>query len=444
VRAMLLGALGFRGNRNSYDRVFTRSFEGEEIAYLLCAIYYLQRDIISSAVIEKVFTLLNHKSPSVREHAGYFFYVMKRQNISEPGLVEKLAQRLQDFNDPASAFVLRYIAAQKRDEDIPRLLEGMKTGKSARAESVAVEGLGFFTQHANVRTALIKATCDSHFHVAEAAAELLAGCDSITPRDIQRIKKQLQARRVHHFARPHLWRLLWKQDEKKFVEDIIQNMNASDGISLMTAIESAPDIAHSAIEGKLKALLELNDPQINTLLLAYIDQRDDRNLFETLRPPAQADPQTFLKLDWDLLAKYGRHPKIIFTSGSGDIVIELDVEQAPMGSQNLITLIEAGRFDQLYFYRVVPNHVIQAGPQDYTGHRIRSEFTRIPKLENTFGLGDYGKDTITHHIAITHLMRPHNEGKYTNLGLVIEGEERVKRIHKYERLLKARVVPDKP
>ena len=130
------------------------------------------------------------------------------------------------------------------------------------------------------------------------------------------------------------------------------------------------------------------------------------------------------------------------TTRLGDIVIELDSEQAPMGAQSLITHVEAGRFDDLHVYRAVPNHVIQAGPQGSFGYRIRSEFTRVPKVEHSFGIGDYGKDTASHHIAITHLMRPHNEGKYTNLGLVIEGREIVKELAKFDQVLKTRVMID--
>jgi cyclophilin family peptidyl-prolyl cis-trans isomerase len=148
-----------------------------------------------------------------------------------------------------------------------------------------------------------------------------------------------------------------------------------------------------------------------------------------------------LEMDWALLKKYGRHPHLVMTTELGDIVIQLDAEQAPLGAQNLITHARAGRFNGLRLYRVVPNHVIQAGPQGNFGYRILSEFTRIPKVEHSFGIGDYGKDTGSHHIAITHLMRPHNEGKYTNLGLVIAGREIVKNVGRFDRILRTKVIP---
>ena len=93
-------------------------------------------------------------------------------------------------------------------------------------------------------------------------------------------------------------------------------------------------------------------------------------------------------------------------------------------------------------YRLVPNHVIQVGPPGNFGYRIRSEFTRIPKIEHSFGIGDFGKDTASQHIAITHLMRPHNEGKYTNLGLVIKGRDIVKQVRFNEIINKTTIQPD--
>lgn len=38
---------------------------------------------------------------------------------------------------------------------------------------------------------------------------------------------------------------------------------------------------------------------------------------------------------------------------------------------------------------------------------------------------------------------PHNEGKYTNLGLVTKGREIVKNLAKFDRVLKTRVIVDR-
>lgn len=118
-----------------------------------------------------------------------------------------------------------------------------------------------------------------------------------------------------------------------------------------------------------------------------------------------------------------------------------DAEQAPVAAANLIKHIEKKKFDALHVYRLVPNHVIQAGPPGNFGYRIRSEFTRIPKVEHSFGIGDLGKDTASQHIAITHLMRPHNEGKCTNLGLVTSGRQIVKTVNFNELIEKTTIRP---
>jgi cyclophilin family peptidyl-prolyl cis-trans isomerase len=151
-----------------------------------------------------------------------------------------------------------------------------------------------------------------------------------------------------------------------------------------------------------------------------------------------------MAFDWDLLRRYGRYPELVMTTELGDIVVRMDAEQAPMGVQNLIQHVEAGRFDDIAFYRVEPNHVVQTAPNGHFGERVQSEFTRIAKEENTMGLGDLGKDTLSQHIAITHLMRPHNEGKYTNLGRVIGGGDIVKTVSKYDPVLRSRMVTNGP
>ena len=149
-----------------------------------------------------------------------------------------------------------------------------------------------------------------------------------------------------------------------------------------------------------------------------------------------------MTIDWQLLNRYGRFPKLVMSTALGDIVVRMDAEQAPMGVQNLIQHVEAGRFADIAFYRVEPNHVVQTAPHGHFGERVMSEFTRIAKEENTMGLGDLGKDTLSQHIAITHLMRPHNEGKYTNLGHVIKGGGIVKTLPKYSRVLRSRIIPN--
>ena len=51
----------------------------------------------------------------------------------------------------------------------------------------------------------------------------------------------------------------------------------------------------------------------------------------------------------------------------GDIVIELDVDNAPIASNNLVNLAEDGYYEGVVFHRVIPGFVIQAGDPAGTG-----------------------------------------------------------------------------
>jgi cyclophilin family peptidyl-prolyl cis-trans isomerase len=51
----------------------------------------------------------------------------------------------------------------------------------------------------------------------------------------------------------------------------------------------------------------------------------------------------------------------------GDVVVELDVDGAPVASNNLVNLAEDGYYDGVEFHRVVPGFVIQVGDPAGTG-----------------------------------------------------------------------------
>ena len=107
-----------------------------------------------------------------------------------------------------------------------------------------------------------------------------------------------------------------------------------------------------------------------------------------------------LAIDWDFLLEYGRFPLFKFQTSKGEIIIEVDSEQAPMNIQNIIEHIESGMMDSIYMYRVELNHVTQYGTLGHSEFRVLNEVTRITKTEGTCGVGTWGKDTGSQHMAI--------------------------------------------
>ena len=52
---------------------------------------------------------------------------------------------------------------------------------------------------------------------------------------------------------------------------------------------------------------------------------------------------------------------VVLETNKGDIKIELDLENAPITTENFIKYVEDGHFDGLIFHRVIPNFMIQGG-----------------------------------------------------------------------------------
>jgi len=150
-----------------------------------------------------------------------------------------------------------------------------------------------------------------------------------------------------------------------------------------------------------------------------------------------------LEIDWEFLLPFGRFPRFTFQTSKGEIVIEVDSEQAPMNIQNIIEHINSGLMDSICMYRVELNHVTQYGTLGHSEFRVMNEVTRITKTEGTCGVGTWGKDTGSQHLAITQQSRPHNEGLYTVIGKVIKGQDVVRSADRYDMIYKSSVEPDK-
>jgi len=57
-------------------------------------------------------------------------------------------------------------------------------------------------------------------------------------------------------------------------------------------------------------------------------------------------------------------PKVTIATSLGDIVVELDAQQAPVTVDNFLRYVDAGFYDGTVFHRVIPNFMIQGGGFD--------------------------------------------------------------------------------
>ncbi len=152
-------------------------------------------------------------------------------------------------------------------------------------------------------------------------------------------------------------------------------------------------------------------------------------------------------LDWDSLQELGPHPQLALETNRGEVVVQLDTEQAPQTVQAITRFAREGRYDGVPFHRVVPNFVVQGGDfarQDGfggPGFFLRTEITRIPHRRGSIGMASAGKNTEGSQFFIPHSMQPHLDGGYTAFGRVVEGMEVIDRLRVDDRIETATVEP---
>ncbi len=140
----------------------------------------------------------------------------------------------------------------------------------------------------------------------------------------------------------------------------------------------------------------------------------------------------------------------------GDIIIELNLKEAPKTSENFIKLVKDGFYDGIRFHRVVPDFVAQAGdPQSKTlpiddprlgtggpGYTIKFEPNPLKHTRGAIGMArtpDPDSAGSQFYICLKDL--PQLDGNYVIFGRVVEGMEVVDRIVKGDTIVKAELIP---
>jgi peptidylprolyl isomerase len=155
------------------------------------------------------------------------------------------------------------------------------------------------------------------------------------------------------------------------------------------------------------------------------------------------------QIDWAALAELGSRPRMVLTTAKGTVTLLLDAESAPLTVQTIAGFAQEGLYDDTPFHRVVPNFVVQGGDfarQDGfggPGFSIRSEFTQIPYRRGVLGMASSGKDTEGSQFFITHSLARHLDGGYTAFGWVESGMDVVDALLEEDRILTARIEPDR-
>jgi len=157
-------------------------------------------------------------------------------------------------------------------------------------------------------------------------------------------------------------------------------------------------------------------------------------------------PPTTILMEWDYLEDVGPRPLLVFDTERGEIVIEMDTEQAPQTVLKVARTAILRLYDDVPFHRVVPDFVVQGGDffrrDGYGGPdvNLRSELTRMRYTTGTVGMASAGKDTEGVQYFITHGPTPHLDGRYTAFARVVSGQDVVDAIQPGEVVRRARVI----
>ena len=114
----------------------------------------------------------------------------------------------------------------------------------------------------------------------------------------------------------------------------------------------------------------------------------------------------------------------------GTMVIELDAKNAPIATNNFVSLSRQGFYDGLTFHRIVKDFVIQGGDPQGTGagdpgYKFYDEID--PTLKHVgpgiLSMANSGPNTNGSQFFITHKETPWLDGKHTVFGHVVSGQE---------------------
>jgi cyclophilin family peptidyl-prolyl cis-trans isomerase/HEAT repeat protein len=234
-----------------------------------------------------------------------------------------------------------------------------------------------------------------------------------------------------------------------------KRMTALQLAALDAAARSAParDPAHEA-HGLFLVALDSQDRLIRTRAVRYL-----RTIYGEDRDEKIGAAETRLQPeDYQRIARTAGR-RIRMETSAGAMEIALDYRNAALTAENLVELVSQGFFDGQRFVEVVPGRYLKAGvsvrqgpglPESGTaqtagmlggpGHSIRSEINPQPFLRGSLGMAVETRDTAGSQFFICLSPQPLADGRYTNFGRLLSGDDRLDEITVETRILRMTVI----
>lgn len=113
---------------------------------------------------------------------------------------------------------------------------------------------------------------------------------------------------------------------------------------------------------------------------------------------------------------------------TGDILIQLYADKAPLAANSFVFLARKGWFDSVTFHRVIPGYLAQTGDPSGTGlggpgYYFKNEISADLEYNKPgmVGMANSGPDTNGSQFFITYAPAPKLDGSYTIFGQVLKG-----------------------
>jgi cyclophilin family peptidyl-prolyl cis-trans isomerase len=276
-----------------------------------------------------------------------------------------------------------------------------------------------------------QAVADSDPRVAAAALQFVVAADTLNPPYTLFIQKiadrdpEVRAaalRGLQRRASPADLEMLLRAYERAQQDTVID--------AAVAAVDALGELARQDVPVDRSFFLRFKKPR-DPLLLERILDRLGAGTWGNVRPIDTGKPQSF----YSAVARHFLQPdstrvrpRVRITTAGGEIVLELNPQEAPLTVLNFVTLAEHGYFNNGRWHRVVPNFVLQDGDprgdgEGGPGYVIRDEINRLRYTRGAVGMALAGPDTGGSQFFITHSPQPHLDGGYTVFGYVVSGME---------------------
>lgn len=208
-----------------------------------------------------------------------------------------------------------------------------------------------------------------------------------------------------------------------------------------------------AIEKAMELFREKGNREILSYLTEKLEQgKLKKDVFFSLVKGKQKDYLSFLVDAGILKYRPETHPLVFYLAKieeakklnsfvieteEGSLKCKLFPENAPLTCLNFHRLAKSGYYNGIFFHRVIPGFVAQAGDPTGTGYggpnyTIRCEYNLLTyDNEGMVGMALAGKDTGGSQFFITHIATPHLNYKYTIFAEVVNGLDTLAKISKF-------------